>query len=57
MSLHVSLLERIEIPGPDATPTKLASKAITQLTKADIEAVRDVRRAAIAAAASISRAV
>ena len=44
MTWHLRMLERAEIPGGDGRPVLLVDKAITQVTKPDIEALRDDRR-------------
>ena len=48
MRSHLTLLREIEIPGPQRHPVLLADKSLAAITRADIEAVRQARREAMA---------
>lgn len=45
MEILISLMRRAEVPGGDGQLVKLETKAIAELTRADVEAVRAWRRA------------
>lgn len=45
METLIAVFRRAEIPGPKGTSLKLEQKPIADVTKADVEAVRDWRRA------------
>ena len=56
MEWHLGVLRRAEVPAAGGATIRLEHKAVTAISKADVEAVRDGRRAAATARGSTEQA-
>ena len=55
MEWHLGVLRRGEVPAAGGTTIRLEHKPLTAISKADVEAIRDGRRAQAKACASTER--